>query len=225
MNTSLKVTACDDCNIYGFSYKFANVSENFKEAQNKCKDLGGNLAKSLTEYIFKILNNCCSTQQHYWIGLVNDKNCDSNDKNRYHWIGDTDQCVNIEPLNLTRRDNYACQAVAIQVNGSNNTLPQAQLSNCTNAQRFICQIPLPSPTRFISTPSAFNEQTEIMDGNPLVIGLIVGIPCLVVLMLLVVLYLWRYKNLTLNSICRSSDQKLTSFSQKAASKHDTSNSQ
>ena len=232
---------CPDCDIQGFSYQFSDSHANFNEAQNKCTELGGNLAKNLNESIYRMLNKCCSTQQQYWIGLIDDDICNNDGENRFHWIGTTNECVNAGPLNLKLQNNDRCQAVLIQVHSPGRDIPQAKNVDCTNAQRFICQIPksiIPTtataikagPTAMSHTSSAllftplakttsFIDQTRSTTAPSVDSGLISGvvISCSIIVMSLVILCLWLCKRKEVNSInWLSSDKRKNQTQQVAA---------
>ena len=231
---------CSICDIQGFSYQFSDNGANFSEAQNRCAKLGGNLAKNLNEFIYMNLNKCCSTQIQYWIGLVDDNNCENRGRNRYHWIGTTDKCVNDGPLNLRPQNNDRCQAVHIQVHSPGRDIPQAQIADCTSAQRFICQIPkstilTTTTTRQISTTAmsqrsssllytSSSKTTSFIDQTrrttvPSVDGGVIGgvvVSCLIMLMLLVIMYLWRFKKKEVTLINCFGGEKLHHQPQQAA---------
>ena len=231
---------CPNCDIQGFSYQFSNSRANLNQAQNKCTALGGNLAKNLNKSIYRMLNNCCSTQQQYWIGLIDDDICNNDGENPFHWIGTTNECVNAGPFNLIPQNNDRCQAVHIQVHSPGRDIPQAQIADCTSAQRFICQIPkstIPTTTTAIKTsPTAISQTsssllytslsktTSFIDQTrrtttPSVDGGVIGgvvVSCLVMLMLLIIMYLWRFKKKEVNSINCFGGEKLHHQPQQAA---------
>jgi len=149
-------SACDDCRINGYLYKFSvdRKRRNFMQARAACMEKGGDLANNLESNTYRNFNKCCSSNSQYIIGLSDQDMCKNSGSGKYMWVG-SDTCTNANPLMLIdQANNNGCQAVAITLQTNNALeLPTASLIDCLTKNRFICQIPVLTTTITNPTPS------------------------------------------------------------------------
>ena len=174
-------------------YTFSSDGPDFFKAERNCKTQGGELATNLDENAYAFLNSCCADERLYWIGLVKDKICDGNSTHSFHWVGNT-TCIDASPLQVSLRGNR-CQAVYVQISSPGRYIPAANLGNCENYQRYICQYPasvLSTAQSNIITKTALQSTTITNGSSPwLAIGIIASVTAILVLVALSYRYCTR----------------------------------
>ena len=146
-----------------YSFKFVNSQQSINSAQEQCKKLGdkGSLASHLSETDYETIKSCCSSEQPYWIGLINDETCKTRNGNTpsspYHWIGKR-ACTNARPLQITYQpSNGQCHAVAITISSQKRINPR--FVYCAHRFRFICKVSTPKPTPKTTTRKTTTAKT------------------------------------------------------------------
>ena len=209
------------CENNDFTFQFSFDQLSFRDAADACRRRRGTLARDG----LGSLNRCFSAQnKHYWIDYVENRSCMQSGSGKYSWSGEN-ECRSPSFVRIfeTVTNNNECQALQLSVQFNNPTSrPQAFERNCDITAHYICQIPRPTTTKPVTTPTSRKTTTttqitsrttltsfptesaeamssEVTGINPGVIAAVI-ICCLLLLMLLIFLYLWRCKNFDLKKL-------------------------
>ena len=216
---------CMPCKYDGVSYRFTTVPVNFNEAKKKCKEYNGTLAEGLDEGAYLKFNDCCASTapQQYYIGLFKDQTKCTRGKTQFRW-SESNTCTDGSPLsNLMKQTNRGCRAVLISVPAQDpKQLPGAMAIDCSAAQRYVCQLESdsyesPKSSLTTNTPNTKFSPSVVYDAgvNPVLIaGLVTGFLILILLLALVFLCAYLYKNGQLRIIPFGKKNKKHSASKK-----------
>ena len=185
-----------------YNYVFNIGHKTLEEANNSCKEQGGTLASGLMRPEYSILYTCCTKVQKFRIGLIAENSTCNKNNFPFHWIGNSEVCLDKGFLNVETPTRTACQSVSLDFTfrSRDEEFFNASLNDCNKSLPFICQLPkrqqsrpMPNATELVASTAIAG--TTPKPGSAHIISAIAGasVGFFLILLLLLILFIRRYR--------------------------------